>query len=95
LSQLDVSLLGRLLSVVKEVQVVGGRDFDGLSIVIYFIEGVSHASLIIEEHPSILHELYPTLEDRSSLGPTVHDSHLELLLGVFDGNGRLDRVVVP
>ena len=83
------------LGPVEDLDVVFGVYLDSSTMCVGLVERFSNPTVIVVEESSVLHELYASsLKNRATLRPVIHDSDLHGRVGIPDGNGLLDGVIV-
>ena len=59
--KLSGSLLRSFMASIEKVQVVSACHCDSKTLIISFIESLSHASVVVKVHASVMHKLYSSL----------------------------------
>jgi hypothetical protein len=93
---LPVPLDGRIiLTAVEDLDVVSRINSHPVSELVGLIECLADASPVIEEEPSLVHELHGTLcQGGTPLCPGVHQSQLISICDILNGNCAIDGVII-
>lgn len=84
-----------IITAVEDLDVVSGINSHPVSELVSLIECFTDASPVIEEEPSLVHELHGTLcQGGTPLCPGVHQSQLISICDILNGNCAIDGVII-
>lgn len=92
---LNKSLNWESFFAVTNLYVVGSFDSNSITVLVLFSQWLTDSLVVVTWCFTILHKFDGTRCDGcATLSSIVHDSHPSLRLGVLDGNGRVNWVVI-